>query len=145
MPSKIILSYRPSDSDVITGRNRDNLANHYGEDAVFMDIDSIPLGFDYRELSDNKVMIAVIGPKWLGGLGKDARINANNVDGVVITFVSTSESITLRTARLTVRPTRNVPLTAGPPALRIRSTPRTAWRYGGSESTTRHWPPAEKA
>jgi hypothetical protein len=29
-------------------------------------------------LSDNKVMIAVIGPKWLGGRGKDARINANN-------------------------------------------------------------------
>jgi len=83
MPSKIILSYRRSDSDVITGRIRDNLANHYGEDAVFMDIDSIPLGFDYREqmrdaLSDNKVMIAVIGPKWLGGRGKDARINANN-------------------------------------------------------------------
>jgi hypothetical protein len=83
MPSKIILSYRRSDSDVITGRIRDNLANHYGEDAVFMDIDSIPLGFDYREqmrdaLSDNNVMIAVIGPKWLGGRGKDARINANN-------------------------------------------------------------------
>jgi hypothetical protein len=83
MAGKIVLSYRRSDSDVITGRIRDNLANHYGEDAVFMDIDSIPLGFDYREqmrdaLSDNKVMIAVIGPKWLGGRGKDARINANN-------------------------------------------------------------------
>jgi hypothetical protein len=83
MSGKIVLSYRRSDSDVITGRIRDNLANHYGEDAVFMDIDSIPLGFDYREqmrdaLSDNKVMIAVIGPKWLGGRGKDARINANN-------------------------------------------------------------------
>ena len=83
MSGKIVLSYRRSDSDVITGRIRDNLANHYGEDAVFMDIDSIPLGFDYREqmrdaLSDNKVMIAAIGPKWLGGRGKDARINANN-------------------------------------------------------------------
>jgi hypothetical protein len=83
MAGKIVLSYRRSDSDVITGRIRDNLANHYGEDAVFMDIDSIPLGFDYREqmrdaLSNNKVMIAVIGPKWLGGRGKDARINANN-------------------------------------------------------------------
>ncbi|HEV2714513.1 MAG TPA: hypothetical protein VGU64_04565 [Terriglobales bacterium] len=60
MSGKIVLSYRRSDSDVITGRIRDNLANHYGEDAVFMDIDSIPLGFDYREqmrdaLSDNKV------------------------------------------------------------------------------------------
>src|SRR5262249_54103167 len=62
---------------------RDNLANRYGEDAVFMDIDSIPLGFDYRKqekdaLAENKVMIAVIGLKWLGGAGKDARINENN-------------------------------------------------------------------
>jgi hypothetical protein len=83
MPSKIILSYRRADSDVITGRIRDNLANRYGEDAIFMDIDSIPLGFDYRKqmkdaLTENKVMVAVIGPKWLGGRGKDARINANN-------------------------------------------------------------------
>jgi hypothetical protein len=83
MPAKIVLSYRRSDSDVITGRIRDNLANHYGEHAVFMDIDSIPLGFDYRQqmrdaLSDNKVMIAVIGPKWLGGRGKNARINESN-------------------------------------------------------------------
>ena len=83
MPGQIVLSYRRSDSDVITGRIRDNLANHYGEHAVFMDVDSIPLGVDYREqmreaLSDNKVMIAVIGPKWLGGRGKNARINASN-------------------------------------------------------------------
>jgi len=83
MPSKIVLSYRRSDSDVITGRIRDALANHYGEDAVFMDIDSIPVGFDYREkikdaLVENKVMIAVIGPKWLGGRGKSARINKDN-------------------------------------------------------------------
>lgn len=83
MPGQIVLSYRRSDSDVITGRIRDNLANHYGEHAVFMDVDSIPLGVDYREqmreaLSDNKIMIAVIGPKWLGGRGKNARINASN-------------------------------------------------------------------
>ncbi len=83
MTSKIILSYRRSDSDVITGRIRDNLASRYGEDAVFMDIDSIPLGFDYRKqikdaLLENKIFIAVIGPKWLGGKGKEARINEEN-------------------------------------------------------------------
>ena len=83
MTSKIILSYRRSDSDVITGRIRDNLASRYGEDAVFMDIDSIPLGFDYRRqikdaLLENKIFIAVIGPKWLGGQGKEARINEEN-------------------------------------------------------------------
>jgi hypothetical protein len=83
MPSKIILSYRRSDSDVITGRIRDKLASYYGDDAVFMDIDSISLGFDYRKqikdaLLQNKIFIAVIGPKWLGTKGTETRINDEN-------------------------------------------------------------------
>src|SRR3974390_769390 len=83
MTSKIVLSYRRSDSDVITGRIRDNLASHYGEDAVFMDIDSISLGSDYRKqikdaLLQNKIFIAVIGPKWLGGTDNNARIKEEN-------------------------------------------------------------------
>lgn len=85
MPRKnrIILSYRRSDSDVITGRIRDRLASRYGDDAVFMDIENIPLGFDYRRqikaaILENRVFIAVIGPKWIGGSGKDARINEEN-------------------------------------------------------------------
>ena len=83
MKTKVILSYRRSDSEVITGRIRDKLANHYGEDGVFMDTESIPLGFDYRKqikdaLLKNKVFIAVIGPKWLGGSGREARINEEN-------------------------------------------------------------------
>ena len=83
MPSKIILSYRRSDSDVITGRIRDKLASYYGDDAVFMDIDSISLGFDYRKqikdaLLQNQVFIAIIGPKWLGTKGTETRINEEN-------------------------------------------------------------------
>lgn len=38
---KIILSYRRSDSDAVAGRLRDKLVSHYGDDSVFMDIDSI--------------------------------------------------------------------------------------------------------
>jgi TIR domain len=83
MPSKIILSYRRSDSDVITGRIRDKLASYYGDDAVFMDIDSISLGFDYRKqikdaLLQNKIFIAIIGPKWLGTKGTETRIKEEN-------------------------------------------------------------------
>jgi len=40
--ANIIISYRRSDSAAIAGRIRDRLAEHYGADAVFMDIDSIP-------------------------------------------------------------------------------------------------------
>jgi PQQ-dependent catabolism-associated CXXCW motif protein len=68
---KILISYRRSDSDAITGRIRDRLSQHYGEESVFMDIDSIPLGIDFRRqiqdaLLDNELLIAVVGPKWLG-------------------------------------------------------------------------------
>jgi TIR domain len=68
---KIIISYRRQDSEAITGRIRDRLANQYGNESVFMDIDSIPFGADFREhigeaLRETDVLIAVIGPKWTG-------------------------------------------------------------------------------
>jgi hypothetical protein len=67
----IIISYRRADSDAISGRIRDKLASHFGENSVFMDIDSIPFGIDFREhiqqaLEQNDILVAVIGPKWLG-------------------------------------------------------------------------------
>jgi hypothetical protein len=78
MPS-IIISYRRSDSDVIAGRIRDRLANHYGNDSIYMDIDSIPFGLDFRDhikaaLLKNDILIAIIGPNWLGQSGTNARI-----------------------------------------------------------------------
>jgi len=56
---------------VITGRIRDRLAQHYGDDSVFMDIDNIPFGTDFRKniaeaLAKNELLLAVIGPDWLG-------------------------------------------------------------------------------
>lgn len=73
MPS-IIISYRRQDSDAIAGRIRDKLVSHYGDDSVFMDIDSIPFGLDFREhvktaLEKNDILVAVIGPGWLGSGG----------------------------------------------------------------------------
>jgi TIR domain-containing protein len=70
---KIIISYRRSDSGVITGRIRDRLAQHYGDDSVFMDIDNIPFGMDFRKniadaLAKNDILLAVIGPDWLGAV-----------------------------------------------------------------------------
>ena len=48
MPT-IILSYRRDDTGAIAGRIFDRLVGHYGADQVFMDIDSIPFGLDFRE------------------------------------------------------------------------------------------------
>ena len=79
--SKIAISYRRDDTQSTAGRLRDRLAAHYGDDNVFMDIDNIPFGVDFRkhiqqELANTQVLFAVIGKSWLGITDeKNARIN----------------------------------------------------------------------
>jgi len=46
---EITISYRRKDSDAITGRIRDRIARDFGDNSVFMDIDNIPLGIDFRK------------------------------------------------------------------------------------------------
>jgi hypothetical protein len=67
---KIFICYRRQDSDAVTGRIRDRLVSHYGKTAVFMDIDNIPFGIDFRkyvkgELAKAQLVLAIIGPQWL--------------------------------------------------------------------------------
>jgi hypothetical protein len=77
---KIAISYRRSDSDV-TGRIFDRVAERYGKDSVFRDIDSIPFGSDFRKvvndaLQDADALIAIVGPNWRGGESlESAKIN----------------------------------------------------------------------
>jgi TIR domain len=66
-----MISYRRSDSGPITGRICDRLRTHFGSDRVYMDVDSVPIGIDYRShindfMSGCDVLLAVIGPEWLG-------------------------------------------------------------------------------
>ena len=68
---KILISYRRADTDAIAGRIRDRLAAHFGDASIFMDIDSIPFGRDFRSeikqaMAPADVVLAIIGPKWLG-------------------------------------------------------------------------------
>ena len=68
---RLTISYRRDDSGVITGRIFDRLAAHFGRDAVFRDIDNIPAGADFRKhinavLDETDVVLAIIGPKWIG-------------------------------------------------------------------------------
>ena len=73
----IFISYRRADSADVTGRIYDRLINQFGRVAVFKDVDSIPLGYDFREYLDEKVrkcrvVLVIIGDRWLeesGGSG----------------------------------------------------------------------------
>jgi len=78
--SKIFLSYRRQDSAGVAGRIYDRLCAHFGSDSVFMDIDSIPFGEDFREHIDSAVgqcdvVLAVIGTKWAGETGAHRRLD----------------------------------------------------------------------
>jgi formylglycine-generating enzyme required for sulfatase activity len=69
--AKVFISYRREDSAGVVGRIFDRLRAHFGNDAVFMDIDSIPYGEDFREhvgaaVGQCDVVLAVIGPRWSG-------------------------------------------------------------------------------
>ena len=85
MPN-IMISYRRDDSEAITGRIFDRLVAHYGKEAVFQDIDSVPLGVDFREhintfLNTSDIVLAVVGPKWVGPRAGLSRL-ANAADPV---------------------------------------------------------------
>jgi hypothetical protein len=67
---KVFICYRREDSADVTGRMRDHLVKRFGKDNVFTDVDSIPLGVDFRtHLTDGvqrcEILLAVIGKHWL--------------------------------------------------------------------------------
>lgn len=70
---KIVISYRRADTEAVTGRIRDRLVGHYGDDSIFMDIDSIPFGIDFRDyikdaLSQTDAVLAIMGTRWTGAM-----------------------------------------------------------------------------
>lgn len=66
----LFISYRRSDSADIVGRIYDSLVEVFGRESIFKDVDSIPLGVDFKQYLDQKVsecrvLLAVIGDDWL--------------------------------------------------------------------------------
>lgn len=79
---KIFISYRREDSRHVTGRVYDRLVMAFGQHRVFKDVDSLPLGVDFRkalhdQVAQCDVLLAVIGDAWLraDGTGGTRRID----------------------------------------------------------------------
>lgn len=73
----IFLCYRRDDSADVTGRIYDRLVERFGAEQVFKDVDSIPIGVDFRaylagQVGACDVVLAVIGRQWLAA-GADGR------------------------------------------------------------------------
>ncbi len=74
----IFISYRRADSEWVSGLIEERLAAHFGSDAIFTDVDSIPLGVDFKKYIDEQVgkcdiFLAVIGEKWLSVTDDEGR------------------------------------------------------------------------
>jgi sulfate permease, SulP family len=68
--SKVFISYRRDDTRDIAGRMYDWLAGKLPQNEIFFDVDTIPIGVDFKKnisdaLSDSAVVLALVGDKWL--------------------------------------------------------------------------------
>src|SRR5262249_12631903 len=72
---KIFISYRRVDAAAAARLIYDSLVDNFSADDIFFDVDSIPYGVDFRthirgSIIDSSVLVAVIGPGWVQGLGR---------------------------------------------------------------------------
>ncbi len=66
---RIFISYRRDDSGYVADILADRIRATFGPDSVFMDVDAIPLGVDFREHINNAlaqcdILLAIIGENW---------------------------------------------------------------------------------
>jgi hypothetical protein len=85
---RVFVSYRREDASGHAGRLYDLLAAHYGPEHVFMDIDAIPLGSEFRAAIDRAVsscdvLIALIGRGWVGAADSAGRRRLDDPDDFV--------------------------------------------------------------
>lgn len=83
--SKIFISYRREDSADTCGRIYDRLRERFGKDAVFKDVDSIPLGVSFHDyiasvIRQCAVELVVIGPRWVSITSDDGRPRLAHAD-----------------------------------------------------------------
>jgi hypothetical protein len=87
--ARIFISYRRADSQTITGRIYDRLLQAFGgPQAVFKDVDSIPVGVDFKAYLDQQIarsdaVLVIIGPQWLAMADESGRRRLDSPDDFV--------------------------------------------------------------
>jgi Tol biopolymer transport system component len=85
---EVVINYRREDTSGHAGRLYDALAEHFGSEHVFMDIDAIDPGADFGEVIAGAVdrcqaFIALIGKRWLTATDDRGRRRLDNPDDFV--------------------------------------------------------------
>lgn len=87
-PSGVFITYRRNDQAGFAGRLGDRLADHFGKEKIFRDVDSMPLGYDFREVIETQlaqcdVMLVVIGHNWLNAISPNGLRRLDDPDDLV--------------------------------------------------------------
>jgi len=103
----IFVSYRRQESSGWAGLAADKLAEHFGEDRVFRDIDSLEPGLAFAEaieraLDSSEVLIAVIGKNWLTVTDAAGRKRLENPNDYVRLEIATALKRKIRVIPLLV-------------------------------------------
>jgi TIR domain len=83
VPLRIFMSYRREDTSWAAVSLFDRLADHFGRDKIFKDVDSIDLGEDFAQTITTAVgscdaLLALIGNQWLTATDQNGRRRLDN-------------------------------------------------------------------
>ncbi len=103
--SKIFLSYRRDDAATACGRMYDRLVARFGKESVFKDVDSIPLGVNFRDyingiMEQCAAQVVVIGRQWLNSADAQGNRRLDDSSDVVRLEIEAA----LRQGRIAVIP-----------------------------------------
>jgi TIR domain len=104
----VFISYRRDAGAGYAGRIADALVEHFGEDKVFRDIDSLEPGLDFAEaieraIESSEVLIAVIGKNWLTATDAAGQKRLENPDDYVRTEIATALKRNIRVIPLLIQ------------------------------------------
>jgi hypothetical protein len=90
---KIFINYRRDDCIATAGRLHDRLAQAFGSRNIFMDVDHIPAGVDFKAHLDAQVavcdvLLVLIGPHWLTATDERGERRLDHADDFVATEIA---------------------------------------------------------
>ena len=104
----IFISYRRGETAAYAGWLEDTLSQHFGQQKVFRDVDSIEPGLNFAEVIERavdscEVLIAVIGENWLTVVDKNDRPRLQNPHDYVRIEIATALKRNIRVIPLLVQ------------------------------------------
>jgi TIR domain len=111
MGGTIFVSYRRDDSPGTAGRLRDRLADAFGPDSLFMDVDNIPAGVDFvghlnAQVAACDVFLAIVGLNWLNTIDETGCRRIDNPDDFVRTEIAAALARSIAVIPITINGAR---------------------------------------